>query len=300
MKKYLVLLTLLFLMVTSMACSCSFIGFDRLYNSLPDVVVEAGSGNVVSKEIEVSNAVKEVEVNSIGMLHLSQGEEASLVIEAEDNYIDRIETKIENDRLTIQIKNEWFNSWVPTEPIHYYLTLPEITEIQLDGALRLVAEPLIVENLLMEFNGTVDIQLSDLTASNLTFNIAGAANVNTALLEANTVTVDIDGVSNANISDLQADTLTIDISGGGNLNVAGNVARQDVQIDGGGSYQAGDLRSDDAVINNSGAANVTVWVEKSLDLACDGAARIAYYGTPKVHQNNSGFAVIESLGEKEE
>jgi len=262
-----------------MACSCSLIGFDRLYNSLPDVVIEAGSSNVIQKEVELNNIVDDVEINSIGIVHFTQGEDAELVIEAEDNYIDRIEVQVIDDRLVINIENKWFDSWVPTKPIHYYLTLPELTDLQLNGAVSFEMNELEAGNLYMECNGTSSLELGELVADNITIDIAGAAKLNADNFESNTLTINIDGASNIDIEDLQAQSLTIDISGGGAMILAGRVSRQDIDIDGAGSYQTGDLRSDTAVINSSGAASIKVWVEESLDLECDGAAMISYYGT---------------------
>ncbi|MCD4751459.1 MAG: DUF2807 domain-containing protein [Anaerolineaceae bacterium] len=300
MKKILLILLSAFVLITTMACSCSLIGFDHLYNSLPDVVIEAGSGNVIQKEVELSNDVREVEINSIGIVHFIQGENAELVIEAEDNYIDRIEVQIIDNRLVISIENKWFESWVPTKTIHYYLTLPELTDLQLNGAVGFEMDELVAGNLHMECNGTSSLELGELVADNITVDIAGAAKLNADNFESNTLTINIDGVSNVDIKDLQAQSLTIDISGGGAIDLAGSVSRQEIDIDGAGSYQAGDLRSDTAVIYSAGAALITVWVEESLDMECDGAARVSYYGTPSVYQNNSGLAVVESLGAKEE
>ncbi len=300
MKKSFLILLGIFVLITSMACSCSLIGFDRLYNSLPDVVIEAGSGNVIQKEVELSNAVREVEINSIGIVHFTQGEDAELVIEAEDNYIDRIDVQIIDDHLVISIENKWFDSWVPTEPIHYYLTLPELTDLQLNGAVGFEMDKLEAGNLHMECNGTSSLELGELVADNITVDIAGAAKLNADNFESNTLTLNTDGASNVDIKDLQAQSLTIDISGGGAVALAGKVSSQEIDIDGAGYYQAGDLRSDSTVIYSAGATSITVWVEESLDMECDGAAMVSYYGTPSVYQNNSGLAVVESLGAKEE
>ena len=300
MKKIFLILFSTFILVVTMACSCSLIGFDRLFNALPDVVIEAGSGNVIQKEVELSNEVHEVEINSIGIMHFTQGEAAELVIEAEDNYIDRIEVLVIDDRLVINIENKWFESWVPTEPIHYYLTLPELTEVELNGAVSLEMDELEAGNLRMECNGTSSRELGELIADNITVDIAGAARLNAEHFESNTLTINIDGISKVNVEDLLAQNLTIDISGGGVINLAGSVSHQDIAIDGAGSYQAGDLRSDTAIIENSGAASIKVWVEESLDMVCDGTAKVSYYGTPSVYQNNSGLSVVESLGPKED
>lgn len=300
MKKILLLLLSTFLLVTTMACSCSLIGFDRLYNSMPDVVIEAGSGNVIQKEVVLSDAIHEIEINSIGLVHFTQGEDVELIIEAEDNYIDRIEVQIIDDRLIINIENKWFESWVPTEPIHYYLTLPELTDLQLNGAVDLEMGELDAGNLHIECNGTSSLELGELAADNISIDIAGASKLNADNVESNTLTINIDGVSNVDIKDLQAHSLTIDISGGGAIHLAGRVTRQEIDIDGAGSYQTGELRSDTAVIYSAGAASIKVWVEESLGLECDGAAMISYYGTPSVHQDNSGLAVVESLGAKED
>lgn len=292
MKKLIVVLLGLFL-VLSMACSCTFLNLNRL----PDVVIEAGSGNVVSKDFEIES-VSRVDIESIGTLHLTQGETPSLTIEAEDNYIDKFDVKVTGDKLVIKVENKWYDSWLPTETIHYYLTLPNVSELKLAGAIRLESDELNLDDVKISCAGANDVQINTLNAGIVTFDLSGAANMKVSTMIADSLSVVIAGVSSVDVEELQADSFDLHISGSGNMKVAGEVTDQSIQIDGGGAYQAGDLRSSNASVNSSGAASVTLWTTETLSLKCDGAISVSYYGSPSVEQDNSGMVAINSLGDK--
>lgn len=293
MMKKIVILILTLLLIFTMACSCSLLNFNRL----PEVVVETGSGNVITKEFDIS-AVNTVEIESIGTLHLTQGDTPSLTIEAEDTYMDDFEVKVIGDRLEIKVENQWFNSWLPTEPIHYYLTLPTVEKITLAGAIRLEADTLDLSDLELICNGANNVELGTVTADDVTLEVAGAANMNIETLTASGLDVNIAGISSVNVEELQAETLDLHISGTGNMTVAGEVQTQTITIEGGGNYDAGNLKSAATTIDSAGAASATVWTTDTLELNCDGAAHVGYYGSPSIEQNNNGMAVINSLGEK--
>lgn len=292
MKKQIVVVLGLFL-VLSMACSCTFLNLNRI----PDIVIEAGSGKVVTKDYEIE-PVSQVEIESIGTLHLIQGDTPSLTIEAEDNYIDKFDVKVTGDKLVIKVENKWYDSWLPTETIHYYLTLPNLTDLKLAGAIRLESEELNLKNMTIECAGANDVQLGTLNADSLTFDLSGAANMKVSTINADSLSVKIAGVSSVDVDTLDANSLDLHISGSGNMNVAGEVVEQTINIDGGGAYQAGDLRSSSASVSSSGAASITLWTTENLSLNCDGVVSVSYYGSPALEQENDGMVVINSLGDK--
>ncbi|NSW52721.1 MAG: DUF2807 domain-containing protein [Anaerolineae bacterium] len=292
MKKVVIVVLSLFL-VLSVACSCTFLNFNRV----PDIIVEAGSGNVVTRDYEIK-AVSNVEIESLGTLHLVQGDTPSLTIEAEDNYIDKFEVVVRGDRLVIKVEQKWYDAWIPTEPIHYYLTLPTVSSIKLAGAIRLESDELNLQDLTLACAGANDVDLGTLNAASVTLDISGAANVKAASLEAESVKVIIAGLSSVNLADLAAETLDLHISGTGNMEAAGEVNRQSITVEGGGNVMNGNLKCADVSVKSSGMASATVWATETLDLDCDGAVNVSYYGSPTLTQNNNGMVSINALGEK--
>ena len=90
-----------------------------------------GSGDIETEERDVSGFDK-VYLEGIGNLIITQGDEESLVIEADDNIILLIKTDVFSHRLTIGFKRGY--NFIPISKIKYHLTVIDLDEISLSGA----------------------------------------------------------------------------------------------------------------------------------------------------------------------
>ena len=245
MKKNLIIFTALILVI--FICSCNTINFD----------VRRGSGNVVSEERAVE-AFNEIRVEGAGELILTQSEEFSLTVEAEDNIISEVITRNEGDTLVIGFADQrWTKSYLPTEPIRFYISMPDLKELD----------------------------------------IAGAARVEMGALQTEELTLKTDGAADIRFEDLQLGSLMVDLNGGAQFDLSGKAERQDIDIDGAGSYDAADLETRDTTISIAGAAEAQVWATETLDVDIDGAGNVRYYGSPHVTQNIDGISSVRGLGE---
>ena len=77
------------------------------------------------------NGVKQVSLEGIGNIVLQQGNQESLRIEAEDNIMPHIQSKVEGDKLTITYDT---NTPAPTKDVTYYLTVKDLNSISISGA----------------------------------------------------------------------------------------------------------------------------------------------------------------------
>jgi len=250
MKKSLILVVLMVSAVLVSACGFSNFTFNRR--------VLRGSGDVVSENREVSGFDK-IRVEGFGELHLEQGESESLKINAEDNLIDKIETKVEGNTLVISYEKSILD-WnvIPTEPIEFHVTVTQLDEIEIDGAASVVAEEWQAESLEFEINGVADIDLDD----------------------------------------VKLGVLELRLNGGGDFNISGEASEISIRVDGAGSVDLDNLESRDVEITINGAAEVHVWATETLDIEINGAGSVHYYGNPHVTQNIDGIGSVRSLGSK--
>lgn len=326
MKRIILILTSFLLLLTAMACSLSM--FDN----------ERGSGVVVTEVREISN-VTEVSVEGSGTLHLTQGDAVSLSVEAEDNLLKNITTQVVGDRLYIKQESNWFFSFLPTEPIHYYLTLPSVSLVDAAGSANVVINKLDVDDLKISLSGSsdlnagtletaafrlsgsgsADVVIETLTSTALTGNFSGSSDVIITSLHADSFdvkasgslklkmesavmdwfTMGFSGSANIEVNDLTAETVELKSSGSADVILAGEVTNQALNMSGSGSYKAGDLKSATAVVESSGSTDVKLWVTGELTLDLSGSSDIGYYGSPAITQSNGGSATIQSLGDKE-
>jgi len=215
--------------------------------------VVRGSGNVVTETRSVSGFDR-LSLSGQGELILTQGDQGSLEIEAEDNIIAVIESQVKGNTLEVGVRD---NTTIrPTEPVRYYLAMPEIAALQVSGSGGITAETITTDRLRIEVSGSGEITIDSLSAA----------------------------------------SVSVDISGSGGVDVTGQVPSQVIVVSGSGKYLAEDLQSEtvDAEVNGSG--QVVVWASQTLTADVSGSGTISYYGSPAVNQNISGSGRVNGLG----
>ena len=148
-----------------------------------------GSGKITTQSRDVSG-FDQVSLGGSGELTITQGDEESLTIEAEDNLMNTIKTEVKGDTLYVSQSSAWWRPLVPTKPVKFDLTMKEITGI----------------------------------------NISGSGTVDAASIETDVFNLDVSGSAEINIDSLTAETLEVDLSGSGEFNLSGQVPTQKVDI----------------------------------------------------------------------
>ncbi len=195
-----------------------------------------GSGDVAEEKREV-RGFDRVQLDGMGEVIVTQGDEDSIIIEADDNLLEFIQTTVRGDELVINIKAR--RPLVPTKPMRFYVTMEDIEGLALDGTGSIRAEGIETEIIEFDVNGAGDITIDDLEAEmvdveidgigNLELNgsathqsisIDGAGNYDGKGLESDNASISIDGIGNATLD--VADTLNVDINGSGKVTYSGD------------------------------------------------------------------------------
>ena len=218
----------------------------------------AGSGVVVSQNREVAD-FSSIEINFPVELTIRQGNTPSLTVEAEDNLMPQLATRVSGDTLYIENSQpDWTRRVTPTRPVVIHMTVKDLQQVDFPSAGTLTVEKLKTDHLDLSISGAGTVTLSNLTAHNLTVNLSGA----------------------------------------GNITASGSVDSLNTDISGFGSFQGGDLTSQTAHITISGAGNATVWTKSSLNVEISGTGSVKYYGSPSVQRDVSGLGSVTGLGNK--
>lgn len=208
-----------------------------------------GSGNLTNQTKEV-NGVNQVLLNGIGTIILQQGDQESLTIEAEDNILPHIQSKVEGNKLIISYDT---NTPTPTKDVKFYLTVKDMTSIGISGAGKIQSTGFNTKTMSITMDGAGDGNLAGLTLEKLTVNISGAGKMIMAG-KATEQTVTISGAGNYEANDLATEITTINVDGAGKgtvnvskvlnamINGAGNLnylgsPQVNQQINGGGSVK---------------------------------------------------------------
>jgi hypothetical protein len=218
----------------------------------------AGSGNIVSQKRQVSGFDR-VSLDGSGELTIVTGEEESLVVEGDDNLIERVKSEVRDGTLYISLEPGSLSNVQPSNPFKYQATVKALSGVELTGA------------------GAIDIDRVDTD----TFDLQSS------------------GAGNVRIHNIQASLLAILMDGAGGCEIeAGTVERQKLEINGLGSYTAPNLESKTADVQISGAGGATLWVSDSLDVVISGSGKVSYYGSPQLQFENTGAGSVEALGDK--
>jgi len=218
---------------------------------------ERGSGNVISQTREVSD-FNAIELDYPAQVTVTQGESVSVKIEAEDNVLPGLRTRVRNNILEIYYQADDGKYVNATKAIKINIVVKELKDVNIGSAGELT------------LNG---IKTDDLSIS-------------------------VSGAGNLKVNDLVAKKFSVDLSGAGNMSATGEADDFQLDISGFGNYDGQDLHSKTARVDLSGAGSAAVWVDDELDATISGAGSINYYGSPNVTKQVSGVGGVSKSGDK--
>ena len=217
-----------------------------------------GSSVVVSETREV-RAFSAIDLSGVGTVRLQQTGTESLTVEAEENLLPFLVTRVENGTLRIGTKPNV--NIRPTQPIVFHVTADRIDNVGVCGS------------------GNIDA--GALKASRFAAHASGSGNVRAESVEAEKVTARIAGSGGVRIDRLQTRNLRCDVSGSGNVRVAGMADEVDLGISGSGSLHAADLACTAADVSIAGSGNVRLGTtEQRLSADVSGSGSLRYRGKP--------------------
>jgi len=215
-----------------------------------------GSGNVKTEERAVSDFNK-ISFSGVGNLIIEQGDKETLKIEAEDNIVPKIQTRVDDRTLKIDYEWNWFSfSFHPSKPINIYVTVKDLQKIEGSGATTIKSQSIKTANLEIKGSGAAKAELS-----------------------------------------VEVQQLNSEISGAGNFVLSGKADTQKIEISGAGKYEAKNLLSKNANIQVSGAGLAEVNAQEKLNVEVSGAGKVSYLGNPQITQNISGAGKVEKINE---
>lgn len=239
---------LLFLVMASLAVfACNF-------STQVDIV--RGSGVMATEEREVQG-VRGVTLGTFGNLTIALGEVETLTIEAEDNILPYLETNVRGGMLTI--RDEPGTSLLPTEDVHYTLTVTNLDELS----------------------------------------VTSSGNIEAPALQADSFKVSSSSSGDIHLAGLNAGRADVEISSSGDVMIdEGQIEQQEISISSSGAYKAEDVRCARATVDISSSGNADIWVTDSLDAELTSSGNVNYYGDAAVDQSASSSGRVVSLGER--
>ncbi len=216
-----------------------------------------GSGNVKTETRTVSD-FHAIEVNYPAQVLIQQGKTESLKIEAEDNLLPGLKTRVRGGTLEIFYERQNGKHVNPTKAVRITVVVKNLDDVQFTSAGELVLEE----------------------------------------IESDELDVSLSGAGNLELNDIQVKDLHVNLSGAGSITASGTADNLDLNISGFGDFKGAQLHDKNALVNISGAGSATVWVDEDLTAQISGAGSVDYYGSPSVSRQVSGVGGVKHLGDK--
>lgn len=184
------------------------------------------------------NPFSKIRVGSAFKVYLTQGNNQSVVVEIDDEYVDDVKTTVHNGTLAIALngksrKGESRN----IRTMNVYITTPSIEALDISGAAK------------------VEIETPISTSGILLFNISGAATIKEATVKCKSLNIHMSGAGKCKLT-ITADTVDANVSGAAKLDLAGNANQLKVSATGASKVDVLDLTYDKIDISKTTAASV--------------------------------------------
>lgn len=216
-----------------------------------------GSG-VVKNETRTAEEFDSITIRYPSEVVIKQGSKRSITIEAEDNLLAQLTTRVEGDTLVFENGEDSFSKRVdPTKTVKITITVTNLKEVN--------------------------------------FSTAGTLRVEG--LKADDFELKLSGAGDATLTDLKVGSLSVSLSGAGKITADGTADRLKLIISGLGDFEGTSLQTLSADIQISGAGTATLRVEEELTAKVSGAGTVNYYGSPEVTQSISGAGSVNQIDE---
>jgi len=241
-----------------------------------------GDGNIVTKDIPISEYTK---INTAGSIHINYSqsdEEPFLQVTTDQNIYDIFEFIIENNNtLVIRPKKEYRRN-----------THIRPTEFTVNTNSRELEKAEIAGNTTFNAN-------SPLKAEQLQLTIAGSGKINlNGLVEANKLGTEIAGSATLNAYQINAQEFKGNIAGSGTLNLGGETGKATFEIAGSGDVRAFDLQIEDMKCEIAGSGDIEAYVNNSINVSVAGSGRVKYKGNPSdIKRSIAGSGSIKKVEE---
>lgn len=173
-----------------------------------------GSGNVITQKRDLSG-FKGVDFGGVFNVEINVSEEYAVEVEADDNLLQYITTRVDGDTLKIGTEER-----ISTKNrIKVRISAPNIELIDASGASRATVNNLKNEKLVIDTGGASRVTVSGNTGA-LVIDMGGASYVDASGLTASKVVVDGGGASRAKVN--ASESLSVDLGGASRVSYTGS------------------------------------------------------------------------------
>ena len=195
-----------------------------------------------------------------GKVLITQGDKNEVILEGDEDLLEKIETEVHGSRLNIRSKRDnwrWWSSGRNRGRLTVYITVKELRGAYISGSGDIISQNTIkTEDFMASISGSGDIEM-----------------------------------------DLEAEYIEAKIAGSGNIELQGKADEAKLSISGSGKYMAEKLLVKDYEVSMSGSGRGSINVDGGyLDVRISGSGKVYYMGKTKgVNSSVSGSGSVRKI-----
>lgn len=251
------------------------------YNNKPYSITIEVPDNYVKQPREVDSFNSLRLVSSIDVV-LKQGDQQTVVVEALDQYVDRMITKTQGETLIVDLQTDGFMTF--RGRMQVVITLPRIQSIEIRGSGNVTGKGLFnCRNLDIQVHGSGDLSLQANT-QRLHVIEEGSGDIK---FSGATTKLDVQAMSSGDISLLNLGTMEscfIKKTGSGDVRLSGAVDYAELNLDGSGDYYGEALICRELVMEKDGSGDARVQVKENMIVDANGSGDVIFSGQPAIKQ----------------
>jgi len=233
-----------------------------------------GNGIIKTQQREVGSFDR-VESNGDFNVYIFPGEETFVEVEADENLMGYIITRVYKDELIIETRRN--NCLRTSGLVRITVYTPALNTLDLNGSGKIWCDSLISDSFNVDVDGSGTIHCQYVEASIMDAEVSGSGNMR------------IDGIF---------DDVNADIEGSGEIVLSGESVNADLDVSGSGKISGNNMLTNNCYVDISGSGDISIWVTDLLDVDISGSGNVYYYGEPPVvntHISGSGQVIQKYL-----
>ncbi len=249
------------------------------------------------KETRDVSTFKKLNFAGSGTLYLKQGGPQKVVLEGSQEVLDKYETIVEGDKLSIRPKERWNNwSWGNEDKIIVYVTVKDIEAVGVSGSGDLIAETkLVSDEMDLKVSGSGSIKAEVVVSGDLETDVSGSGDIEVKG-SAGSFDSDISGSGDVKASLAITGESTFSIAGSGKIIIDGSAKNLQTRISGSGSVKGENFQVEKCSVKVAGSGDVSIHVTEELEVNVAGSGDVRYKGDPKrVNNNSSGSGSVRKI-----
>ena len=221
-------------------------------------------------------------------IELTKGSQPSVVVEAEAKYMEYIKTEVRSGVLKLYFQNSGRVRMNVKTPLRAYITVSELTSLELSGACSLTTSDLFTPSrFLLDMSGASKVSGLKLQSNEAKMEASGASKFNISG-NIKQLWVSVSGASDGKCN-VTSDVVNVIASGASDLSMQGEANRAKIDLSGASSFLGDSFVVKELDFSASGASEASkIQVTDALSIRMSGASKLNYKGTPRLLESKLG------------